>query len=188
MDNKRGISHGLLAGIGVVLVLVLIGAMFFYFSLAGPNYDSAYQSKNLKDPTAGLSQEQAEAKFDESFVYYFLYSVKAYNLHNPPLSSNKPKMEFIVGEDVYNVIIDKGEIIIDKGSLDNRDAVIRTNAKEAVKMIKDINYIKESFRNGDSSIELTASKSELFSKGYLGLYTEITGQSLSGNVIRIYTK
>ena len=186
--NMRGISHGLLVGFGVVLVLVLIVAMFFYFSLAGPNYDSVYQGKNLQDPTSGLSQEQAEAKFDESFVYYFLYSVKAYNLHNPPLSSNEPKMEFIVGDDVYNVIIDKGDIVVEKGSLDERDAVIRTNAKEAVKMIKDINYIKESFGNGDSSIELTASKSELFSKGYLSLYTEITGQSLSGNVIRMYVE
>lgn len=53
-------------------------------------------------------------------------------------------------------------------------------------MIRDKNYVEESFRNGKSSIELVAGKTELFEKGYLALYTKITGKSITGSAIKIF--
>ena len=116
--NNRG-KWSLWASIGLVVVLIII--LFLYLALKGPNYDEQYSTKNLVNPTEGLSLEQAVEKFDESFVYYLLFSIKAYNLHNPPLSGNSPKMEIFVGNEQYNSIINKGKIEIGRGDLEKED-------------------------------------------------------------------
>lgn len=172
--------------IGIILVLLLVGVFFFYFALAGKNYDSVYSTRTIKNPTDGLTLEQAVVKFDESFVYYLLYSVKAYNLHNPPLSADTPKLEMHVGDDIYNAEIKKGEIVVNRGAIEGEDGVLITTTEEAVKMVMDGENIQESFGSGKSTVELKGEKSTLFAKGYLGLYTELTGKSITGNIARIY--
>ena len=102
------------------------------------------------------------------------------------MSSRKPGINFVIDDEEYNAVIAKGNIIVNSGNLDNSDIVIRTSKEEAVKIIKNKGYIQESFGSGRSEIDLIASKSELFAKGYLNLYNEITGKSITGNVIRIY--
>jgi len=181
--NNRG-KWSLWASIGLVVVLIII--LFLYLALKGPNYDEQYSTKDIVNPAEGLSLEQAVEKFDESFVYYLLFSIKAYNLHNPPLSGNSPKMEIFVGNEQYNSIINKGKIEIGRGDLEKEDIIIRMTTEEAVKMIMDTNYIIESFSSGKSGIEMKAEKSTLFAKGYLKLYEELTGKGISGNVIKIY--
>ena len=172
--------------VGVVLIVVLVVALFLYFALKGPNYDDLYSGEILPNPAEGLSVEEAVAQFDESFVYYLLVSIKAYNLHDPPLSDNKPKIEFLIDSDVYNAVVDDGEILVERGQIDNEDMTISTTTEEAVLMVQDENYIQESFISERSWAELKAEKSTLFAKGYLGLYTELTGQSITGGVVRIY--
>lgn len=185
--NKRG---GWALVVSIVLVVLLIIGLFLYFSLSGPNYDKLYDEMikkgEIKDPAEGMSIEEAAVQFNESFVYYLLYRIKAYNLHEPPLSSDKPKIELFAGEQQYNAIIDGGKILVGKGGIDKEDIIIRTSAVEAVKMMKDENYVQKSFDIGESRIELVAEKSKLFAKGYLKLYDNIKGKSVTGNVIRIY--
>ena len=177
--------------VSLIIVLVLIGVLFFYFVLYKPQHDSAYMQNEQKgeiiNPVGNLSIEEAITNFDESFLFYLLYSIKAYNLHNPPLSSDKPKINILVDDDFYNAVIENGRIDISIGEIENPDIIIRTSKEESVKMLKNKGYIQESFSSERSKIELKASKSVLFSKGYLSLYNEITGKSVTGNVIRIYT-
>ena len=188
--NTKGKSHLFLI-ISVLLVVVLIIVMFYYFALRAPDYTSLYENRiksgELVNPIEGKSIEEAIADFDDSFVLYILYMIKAYNLHNPPLSSNKPQIEFIIDEEVYSAVVDDGLISVQKRRIDEKDAIIKMGRKEGVKIIRDPSYITKSFENGGSDIELVAEKSTLFSKGYLNLYTEITGKSVTGNVVRIYT-
>tara|TARA_Y100000310_G_scaffold344244_1_gene455939 strand:- start:2322 stop:2918 length:597 start_codon:yes stop_codon:yes gene_type:complete len=196
MDGKGSARNVILVVIGVVLILILIAGMFFYFALAGKNYDAVYAQRvasgELVSPVAGLSLEEKEAveeaveEFDDDFVYYLAYSLKAYNLHEPPLSSNKPKLEVLVDDDIYNVIIEEGEIIVEKGQLEEKDAVIRTSAEEVVKMLVDKEYIRESFEEGGLDVEFVEEKSTLFAKGYLKIYGELSGEGVTGNVVRIY--
>ena len=49
-----------------------------------------------ENPMIGLTFEQAVEQFDETFVSYILYSLEAYNLHPPLLSSDKPSIEFYI--------------------------------------------------------------------------------------------
>ncbi len=185
--NKRG-SWVLWVSIGILIVLIV--GIFLYFALWKPNYDKVYAAKvysgALFNPVGNLSNEEALLKFDESFVYYLLYEIKAYNLHNPPLSGNKPKIGFFIGEDPYNAVINNGDILVSKGVIDSKDAIITTTKEEAIKMLRDKEYIKTSFSSGTSKIELIASKSILFAKGYLNLYSELTGKGVTGNVVKIY--
>lgn len=182
--NKRG-RWWLWVSIG--LVVLLIGALFFYFVLFNPNNEKLYSGKQIKNPAENLTDEQAIFAFDENFVFYLLYNLKAYNLHNPPLSSNYPKIEIRVEDSVYNSAIKKGMIEVAKGEITDKDIVIRTTKEEAVKMMRDKNYVTQSFSDGKSEIELIASKVMLFAKGYLNFYNGLTGNSITGNIIRIYT-
>lgn len=173
--------------LSVGLVAALIIAIFFYFALFKPQNAGAYHGASIANPALNLTMQEAIQKFDESFVFYLLYSIKAYNLHNPPLSRDTPKIEIIVGNDAYNAAVSKGIISVNKGAINNEDIVIRTTKEEAVKMVKDKNYVTQSFDEGKSTIELIAGKTKLFAKGYLNMYTELTGKSVTGNVMRIYT-
>lgn len=187
--QKRGSWY--LAG-GVVFILILVVVLFYYFATASPNHDNYYinqeVSGGLRNPVSDLTIEEAVNVFNESFVYYLLYEIGAYDLHNPPLSKNTPKIEMVVGEEIFSATIIKGSIYIDNGEMDEEDIVIRTSREEAVKMLKSKEYIEVSFEEGSSSIELKASKTILFSKGYLGLYQDLTGKSVTGSVIRIYVE
>ena len=140
----------------------------------------------LINPISNLTQEEAIMQFNESFVSYLLYSIKAYNLHNPPLSSDTPKIKFLIGDDSYNAEIIDGLIKTQKIGINNEDIQIITTKSEAVKMLRDRDYVEQSFKLGNSRIELIAGKTTLFSKGYLNLYTKLTGKSVTGNTIRIY--
>lgn len=182
MMEKRG---SWVFWISISLVVMLIIAAFFWFILFKPN-KTVYHGDAITNPIANLTMEEAIMKFDESFVFYLLYSIEAYNLHNPPLSKDIPRMEIVVGEDIFNAVVNAGAINVGRGHISKKDIVIRTTKEEAVKMIKDINYVTQSFNDGKSSIELVAPKTTLFAKGYLNLYNRLTGKSVTGNVIRIY--
>jgi len=174
--------------VSIIVVVVFVIGIFLYFSLFSPGYISKYNAGGAEpvNPVSGLSQEEAIAEFNESFIFYSLYVIKAYNLHNPPLSSETPKINFIVDEEAYNAEIVDGEIIVSKGEVEEADVILRSTKLDAVKIMNDPEYARQSYRDGNSNIELLASKSTLFGKGYLNLYREITGRSVTGSVIGIY--
>ncbi len=180
---NKGAKGALWFSLAVMAGLVII--LFLYFSLFEPRNDVSYTGQVVKNPAAGLSEEQAVAAFDESFIYYLLLNIKAYNLHNPPMSSDKPRIQIEVEDETFNAMIDSGKIIVGKGNIAGEDVLIRTTKLEAVKMMDDKNYVVKSFSEGKSGIELVAGKTLLFSKGYLNLYNQLTGRSITGNIIRM---
>ena len=180
--SKRGSA---VLWISAVLALLLVLSIFLYFALFKPNNSAAYS--NLKNPVDGLNDSQAVAVFDESFVYYLLASIKAYNLHNIPLSSSYPRMEIDVAGEIFNANVKKGVISVSRGEITNEDVVIRTTKDEAVKMLRDREYVTKSFNDRKSNIDLIADKTTLFAKGYLNMYNELTGKSVTGDIIRIST-
>lgn len=182
---KRG-SSAIWLGVSIGLVVLLIGMMFFFYALAGKDYGEKYSSNENNNPVINLSNEQAIERFDESFVKYLLVEIKAYNLHRPPLSNELPSMKLEIGPKVYFAKVDNGEIIVSENETKNVDIIISTSIEESVKMLRNSAYISESFSSGDSRITLLADKTTLFGKGYLKLYTELTGKSITGNVVRIY--
>ncbi len=185
--HKKG---GWALGLSIALVVILAVGAFLFFALYHFSYDSIYQQRyssgEIVNPINGLTREQAISQFNESFVYYLLYNIKAYNLHPAPLSSAPPRMEIIVDSDTYNAEVSKGEIYVSAGEIVTKDIIIKTTKEEGVKMLENSSYISESFSSGLSSIQTVESKSTLFGKGYLSIYNQLTGKSITGNIIKIY--
>ncbi|MEK6890405.1 MAG: hypothetical protein AABX35_04415 [Nanoarchaeota archaeon] len=188
VNQKRSHKHLIL---GIVSVVVLFIGAFLYFALVGVDYSSRYsdyeKSGQLVNPVSKLSTEEAVDNFNEDFIYYMLYQIGFYNLRENALTGDKPRILIYADEDVYSAEINKGEIIVSKEKIDNPDVIIRTSKLEGVLILQDSSYVVESFNSGKSAIELVADKSSLFSKGYLKIYSKLTGKSVTGNIIRIYS-
>lgn len=180
--QKRG-RWILWAGIILVLILVVVAFGFYIMMKPGKVPESL---KSLANPAENLSVDEAVKNFNNEFLYYLLAKIEAYTLHNPPLSSDKPRIGFVLSGEDYSAIVENGEIMAVKKKVDNPDIIIKTSKEEAVSMMKYEGYIQRSFSEGKSDIEMVAGKSTLFSKGYLNIYTKLTGKSITGNVFRIY--
>jgi hypothetical protein len=179
------------AFLGIFLIILLLVFAFLYFSLVVVDYSYKYReydkSGKLLNPVLKLSTEEAVKEFNEDFVYYLLYQMQFYNLRSNALTRDTPKILIYADEDIYSAEIDNGEIIIDKDKIDKPDVIIRTGKLEGVLMLQDSNYIVESFNFGRSKMELVADKSILFSKGYLKIYSKLTGKGVTGSIIKIYS-
>ena len=173
--KKRGISSVVIVILIILVVLLVAAGAYFYVAFV---YVSDFPEiyNDIENPAEGLTEEQAIAAFDEEFVLYLLYNIRAYVLKNPPLSSDTPMMEIHVGNDIYNAEVIDREIFVEEGTIFGEDIVITTSKLEAVKMINDREYIQESFNNGGAAIELKAAEATLFAKGYLKIYKEVTGE------------
>ncbi len=172
---KRGSKWIWVSLIIVVILLIVVGVVYYF--LANREGSAGTSVILLQNPAAGLAFEQAVASFNESFVLYLLYNIGANKLHNFLFSDDEPKIEIFVENVVYNAIVEKGNIKVGKGEIEEEDIKIKTSREEAVRMMNDKSYIEKSFQNGNSQIELVAGKTKLFLKGYLGLYEDLTGKS-----------
>lgn len=171
----------LIIALFVILIILILAGIALYYSISGMSYKKASNGNGRRaivNPAAGLSYEEAVAKFDDSFVYYLLYSIGANKLHTPFFSSDNPRIEFHIGDDIFNAEVADGSIDVGRGEILDEDIIIKTSKEEGVKMVLDTNYVQESFNNGLSEFELVAGKLELASKGYLKIYEGLTGEDI----------
>jgi len=162
---------------GIIAILLVLFYIFFFNNIFVKAIPMNFIDVNKT--TVGINQ-----------INLILYNIKAYELHNPPFSSNTPKIEFVIEDEIYNTEIVKGKIITKKEGIENPDLKI-IMPKEEFLFILNSNDLKKSLQdsvsNGNTKIEILAGNTELFVKGYLSLYQEITGKSLTGNVIKIFS-
>lgn len=121
--------------------------------------------------------EEATIEFDEDYISYILAALGTGYLHKSPLFEN-PLIEFDLEGDVWNSEIIDGMPNSKRGNIDNEDLKISISKEEAVEALLAGNieeFMKESVKNGNTKIEMIAGKTELFSKGYLEMYKELTG-------------
>ncbi len=154
----------------VIIIVALLGLISIVTLLLVPSQQISMQ-QNIPDINKSVVGEQQ--------INLILYSLKAYELHNPPLSGNTPKIEFVIDGEIYGSEIVKGEIITVKGRKGEPDIRIIMSGEEFLNILKSDSklYFQESLKQGKTKIELLAGKTELFTKGYLSLYKEITGKN-----------
>ena len=175
--------------LGIALILLMILMMFFYFATASPSKPRA--GTEIQNPIQGLTNEEAILQFSEEYINYLVFAIGGWKLHNPPLSDDTPKIKVIVDEEIYFSEIVNGEIKTERKEIEDEDIIIRATKQEIVNAIKSLdmeNYIKQSVEDGKTSLELRASYTTLFSKGYLNLYKDVTGKSFTGSVVRIFVQ
>jgi len=172
----------------VVLILLIVFAAGFF--MKKPKIE-VY----LENPIAGIVLkytdelgytnkeaviEEAVIEFNKDYINYILVALGTGYLHKSPLFEN-PLIEFNLDEEVWNSEIKQGMPDSKKGQIDDEDLRISISKEEAVEALLANNieeFMKESVNNRNTKIELVAGKAELFSKGYLNMYKELTGEEI----------
>lgn len=135
---------------------------------------------------AGYTNKTAVIKegvieFNENYINYILVALGTSYLHKSPLFEN-PLIEFDLEGDIWNAEVIGGMPDSKRGSIDNEDLKISISKEKAVEALLSENiekFMKESVKNGGIGIEMIAGKTELFSKGYLEMYKQLTGEEVS---------
>ncbi len=174
----------------VVLILVILGGMFMFGFFSGGKIEIILVNplKNIVientnevgevDVAAVLAQGVLE--FDENYINYILVALGVGNLHRSLLYGN-PFIEFNLDNEVWGSELIKGGLNTKKQIIDNEDLRITISKEEAVTALLSQNieqFMKDSVANGETQIEMIAGKTELFSKGYLTMYKELTGENI----------
>lgn len=165
--------------IGIILVILVVAGVVFYFMMAAPSEPKVV----VENPIQGMSSEQAVLKFNESYIDYLIFAIGGWKLHSPLFSKDTPKIKVVVEDEIYVSEIIGGEIKTEKKQTEEEDMVLRTEKEEIVNMIlaSDMSgYIRQSVSEGKTSLEAKASRTILFSKGYLNIYKDITGEEFGG--------
>lgn len=170
--------------------LIFVGVMaysFFFLTsgvkadllnpLAGFNVDfnngtfMAGNSSKIKN----ISIDDIEVGSD--FISYLLNELGAWQLRANPLTGEKPRVNFVVGDKVFGGVIDSG-IEVSEGGVEDPDLTIHSNKVDIVRAMlsnEPVEIFRESYVEGRSSAEIEKSEAELFAKGYLGLYDSLSG-------------
>ena len=178
----------LLVIFAVILILLIVFAAGFL--IKKPKIEI-----HLENPIAGLVLrytneagltnktavvEEGVIEFNEDYINYILVALGTGYLHKSPLFEN-PLIEFDLGGDIWNSEVIDGMPNSKRGSIDDEDLIIRISKEEAVEALLADNieeFMKESVKNGNTKIEMIAGKAELFSKGYLEMYKQLTGNEI----------
>lgn len=129
--------------------------------------------------------EQAVIEFNENYINYILAALGTGYLHKSIVGGN-PYLELVMsdssGNDIWHAKIVDGMPSSALGETDKEDLRISMSKVEAIRAIlsSDIEqFMKDSVGAGNTQIELVANKAELFAKGYLDMYKELTGEEIS---------
>ena len=124
-----------------------------------------------QNSTTEKSLEQIE--ITPEFISFLLQEIGVNQLHSNLLE--KPIINVKIEDQVFHSIIGN-EIKTIEGLNKDADLQFNTNKQDLVESIISENpeiIFKESVTNGNTQIELKTSETELFSKGYLGLYNSL---------------
>jgi len=155
--------------ISILIILILItGSITLYILIK--------ESPKKEELTKPQVQDH---NITEEFFNYILNDLGAYKLHNAPLSSSPPKIKFVVDGEIYTSEVKEGNISTVKTDTNEEDIKFTTTTSEIINAVNSPNmkeYFKSSLNDGKITMELKASQTELLSKGYLSIYSELTSQ------------
>ena len=102
-------------------------------------------------------------------------------MHKSIAGYGNPVIEMNLDGEVWNSEIKSREIYTLKGNSNEEDLIVFMSKEEAVNVLlsSDITeFMKNSVIEGNTKIEMVAGKIELGSKGYLEMYSKLTGESV----------
>lgn len=184
MNKKAGITLNITLIILIILVLIgLITSVYFILILKANDKNNPQLNMSQSDkPKLTINQSNLEnITINETVIVFILYTLEIDRLHNPPLSSNTPKLEVSVDNEVFSAEIKNGNIKIGREQLENKDLIIYFPRKEVIRVLNSTNpalVVEESVKSGKARIEVVADSFTLFSKGYLNLYNKFTGKTI----------
>jgi len=175
-------------GIVILILVILIGVYLAGFFAKKPESRIVLENP-LKDIVFANTNEFGVVNrrvvveagilgFDAEYINYILVALGVGNLHGSIIYGN-PVIEFVLDEEAWNAEIDDGVLKTGSGGVEEEDLRILISKEEAVNAILSPEigqFMKDSVASGNTQIEMVAGKAELFTKGYLGMYKDITGE------------
>ncbi len=125
--------------------------------------------------------QEGVIEFDDEYINYILVALGVGYLHKSPIFGN-PLIEFNLGGEIWNSEIKGGMPNSNKEAIEDEDLIVSISKEEAVEALLSKNieeFMKESVKNRNTKIEMVAGKTELFTKGYLEMYKQLTGEEVS---------
>ena len=160
--------------LGVIVILLGIIA-FSVFPFSSDSKGESTYTPPWTDETLG------EIEITSNVVGHVLNLLGAKELHNIPLTSKTPKIEILVDDQTFNSEIKKGNIITSLGTTGEKDIKISMTRRNVIDIINSTmpsEVITAAINDGSMNLELEASKTTLFTKGYLSLYSKFTGEEI----------
>lgn len=182
--------------IALLLILIIISSALFFYFLYLPQNNNTDVGQTLENPIGNPNLITINTitnittviiDINETHLAYVLDQIGAYKLHNPAFSSDTPRIQIELNNKVFKAEVISQKCNVKRGESQNPDIIIRTTDEEITNSLWSTNtrnYIKMSVQDGKTTLELKASQVKLLSKGYLGLYEEMTGKSYTGSTIR----
>ena len=189
-DKYRQLKKFLfISGIFLVIIIILAGVYFFgWFSGSG---DKIILENPLKNIVIANTNAQGQVDYDAvvsegvmnfnvDYINYIMAALGVGKLHKSLMGYGNPVIEMDLENEIWNAEIDNGLRTV-PGSAEDPDLRVIMTKEEAVKALlsPDIGeFMKTSVYNRNTQIEMVAGKVELGSKGYLSMYSELTGESV----------
>ena len=174
--------------LGIIFIILIVAGAYLYSVMAVPSKPKP--GTEVQNPIVNLNEEETVLQFDESYIDYLVFAIGGWKLHNPPLSSKTPKIEIILdNNEIYVSEIIDGEIMTEKKQIDDEDLLILTTKDKVIDIISSgdmENAVKGAVNEGTLTLELKAGYTTLLGKGYLAIYKDLTGETFTGSVIRIF--
>ena len=183
--------------VGIIVIGLVLGLVFYIGMILGgigtpKQANIEYVNpltqviQDLKEKGVEVNEtqviEKAEMEFDYTYINYVLFAMSAWKLHNPPLSSETPKIKVIVDDEIYySEVIDTEMNTYLEEFEGEEDLVITMSKNEVIQamLAEDMaEFMKQSVASGETQMELVAGSLTLASKGYLQMYKDITGEEL----------
>ena len=190
-DKYRQLKKFLfISGIFLVIIIILAGVYFFgWFSGSG---DKIILENPLKNIVLSNTNAQGQVDYDAvvsegvinfnvDYINYIMAALGIGKLHKSLMGYGNPVIEMNLNDEVWNSELKDGGLYSLQGDSDDEDLRVIMTKEEAVKALlsSDIaGFMKNSVTEGNTKIEMIAGKIELGSKGYLEMYSELTGESV----------
>jgi hypothetical protein len=187
--KKKKVSKWILIIFGI---LVVLAAAYFlgFFSRASINQITiehpmkAIIIANTNEAGGVNGQavlERGIDEFNEDYIIYLLVSLGANNLHKSYVGYGNAEVDIVMDNEIWGAIISDG-LSVSRQRTGDPDLRISMSREEAVRALlsSDVQqYMKESVNNGNTRLEQISNKVELASKGYLAMYSSITGEVIA---------
>lgn len=175
----------------VAIALVLSGMFFLGFFVKKPTTNIVIENPLKNIVFANTNEvgvvnkeavvEQGIIEFDVDYINYLLVAIGVGNLHKSMIGYGNPKIEFVLGDEVWSTEITKNGFNTGQISIDDPDLRISMSKEEAVEALlatDAVEFMKASVYSGETGVERIAGNVELGSKGYLAMYNELTGEEI----------
>ena len=186
--RAKKLSIKLLILLGIIIILA--GAYFLgFFHSKPPQITLEHPMKEIifaNTNEAGQVNKQAViqqgiSEFNEQYIIYLLVALGVNNLHKSYVGYGNAEIDLIIDQETWSAIVSNG-LSVSKQPSPDPDLKIKMSKEEAVKALLSSNiqeYLKDSVNNGNTQLEQISNKIELASKGYLKMYTTLTGEIIN---------